>query len=74
MARITDWEIGAGVRPAIWDTSMFGHSTFSFGIEAGYRSINLDMRATAADQFISSNELELKARWEGAFFQVQASF
>jgi len=74
MARITDWEIGAGVRPSIWETSMFGHATFSFGIEAGYRSINLDMRATATDQFISSNELELKARWEGAFFQVQASF
>ena len=74
MARITEWEIGAGFRPAIWDTSMFGHSTFSFGIEAGYRSINLDMKATASDQFFSSNELELKARWEGAFFQVQASF
>ncbi len=72
MARITDWEIGAGVRPAIWETSMFGHSTFSFGIEAGYRSINLDMKATPTEIF--SNELELKARWDGAFFQVHASF
>jgi hypothetical protein len=74
MAKITEWEIGAGVRPAIWETSMFGHATFSFGIEAGYRSINLDMKAVAVDQFFTSNELELKARWEGAFFQVQASF
>ena len=74
MAKITDWEIGAGIRPSIWETSMFAHSTFSVGIEAGYRSINLDMKAIAVDQFLTSNELELKARWQGAFFQVQAFF
>jgi hypothetical protein len=85
MARITEWEIGAGVRPAIWETSMFGHATFSFGIEAGYRSINLDTKATAINQFVInaidgslwpvvSNDLELNARWGGPYFQVQASF
>ncbi len=47
MPKITDWEIGAGIRPSIWNTSMFAHSTFSVAIEAGYRSINLDMTATA---------------------------
>jgi hypothetical protein len=82
MAKITDWEIGAGIRPSIWDTSMFAHSTFSVAIEAGYRSINLDMTATAVPQFdangnpipITFPNLELKARWQGAFFQVEAFF
>ncbi len=74
MARITDWEIGAGFRPAIWETSMFAHSTFSFGVETGYRSINLDMRATATEAVFLSNEIEVKARWEGAYFQAQVFF
>ncbi len=68
MARITDWEIGAGVRPAIWSTSMFAHSTFSFGIEAGYRSINLDMRATATDQFIQQQRTRIKSSLGGRVF------
>ena len=85
MARITEWEIGAGFRPAIWETSMFGYSTFSFGIEAGYRSINLDMKATAISQLfvnaidgsivpVVNNELELNARWGGAYFAIEAYF
>jgi hypothetical protein len=73
MPRITDWEIGAGFRPAIWDTSMFAHSAFSVAIEAGYRSTNLDMSAIAVD-FALVPDLQLKARWQGAFFQVEAFF
>jgi hypothetical protein len=74
MPRITDWEIGAGIRPSIWDTSMFAHSTFSVAIEAGYRSINLDMNAIAVDSLGLLPDLQLKARWQGAFFQVEAFF
>ena len=73
MPKIVDWEIGIGLRPAIWDTSMFAHSAFSVAIEAGYRSINLDMNATAVDP-VAVNDLQLKARWQGAFFQVEAFF
>ena len=68
MPRIVDWEIGAGIRPSIWDTSMFAHSTFSVAIEAGYRSINLDMNAIAVDSLVPLPDLQLKARWQGAFF------
>ena len=83
MAKITDWEIGAGFRPAIWDTSMFGHSAFSVAIELGYRSINLDTVATWVPSINAItggrvnnpvNDLQLKARWQGAFFQVEAFF
>jgi hypothetical protein len=82
MPRITDWEIGAGIRPAIWDSSMFAHSAFSVAVEAGYRSINLETNATAVQQFDQNGNplpiffpnLELKARWQGAFFQVLAFF
>ena len=73
MPRITDWEIGAGIRPAIWDTSMFAHSAFSVAVEAGYRSVNLDMTAAAVDT-LPISELQLKARWQGAFFQVEVFF
>jgi len=73
--KITDWEIGVGIRPAIWDTSMFAHSAFSVAIEAGYRSINLDMNAIAENPNPNLiNDLQLKARWQGAFFQVEVFF
>ncbi len=41
-SKITDWEISGGLRPAVWDTSLYGHATFSFDIEAGFRSVSLD--------------------------------
>ena len=41
-SKITDWEISGGLRPAIWETSLYGHATFSFDIEAGFRSVSLD--------------------------------
>ncbi|MGB6066360.1 MAG: hypothetical protein WBG50_16275 [Desulfomonilaceae bacterium] len=58
-AKVTDWEISGGLRPAIWETSLYGHATFSFDIEAGYRSVNLDSNletmVTQPQPFIDPN-------------------
>jgi hypothetical protein len=79
--RITDWEISGGLRPAIWDTSLYGHSTFSFDIEAGYRSVNFDAnpQVTTGPPFppgppLPPSDISLKMRWQGAFFQVGMFF
>ena len=60
-ARMLEWEVMAGARPSVWDFSAFGHSTFSVGIEAGFRSVAID-----ADL---SKSASLKAQWQGPFFQ-----
>jgi hypothetical protein len=87
--KITDWEISGGLRPAVWDTSLYGHSTFSFDIEAGFRSVSLDANPqTNVNTFVIVNpatgeaspigtalaDLNLKARWQGAFLQVGVFF
>ncbi|MGA8831026.1 MAG: hypothetical protein WB554_05425 [Desulfomonilaceae bacterium] len=61
-ARIFEWEVMAGARPAIWDASAFGLTTFSFGIEAGFKSVTLD------SDF--SNSSSIHAVWQGPFFQA----
>lgn len=66
-ARITDWEIGGGLRPAVWETSFIGISTFSFGVEAGFRAFYLDFKEEKRD-------FQLKATWQGAFFRIGAYF
>lgn len=88
-SKITDWEISGGLRPAVWDTSLYGHSTFSFDIEAGFRSVSLDANPqtnvnTAVIQPgsdpvvilvpVPASDLNLKARWQGAFFQIGLFF
>jgi hypothetical protein len=59
--RMLEWEVMAGARPSVWDFSAFGHSTFSVGIEAGFRSVAID-----ADL---SKSASIKAQWQGPFFQ-----
>jgi hypothetical protein len=66
-ARITDWEIGGGLRPAIWETSFIGLSSFSIGVEAGFRALYLDFKEEKRD-------FQLKANWQGAFFSIGAYF
>jgi hypothetical protein len=66
-ARVTDWEIGGGIRPAVWETSFVGLSTFSVGVEAGFRSSYLDFKDDKRD-------FQLKAHWQGAFFRIGAYF
>ncbi|MFH0958005.1 MAG: hypothetical protein V1897_04800 [Pseudomonadota bacterium] len=60
--RILEWEVMVGARPSVWDFSAFGHSTFSAGIEAGFRSVTIDAALP--------NATSLKAQWQGPFFQV----
>ncbi len=90
-SKITDWEISGGLRPAVWETSLYGHATFSFDIEAGFRSVSLDANPQKTtpgnfittdqygNQFVNINDdgnpdVNLKARWQGAFFQVGMIF
>jgi hypothetical protein len=84
-SKITDWEISGGFRPAVWETSLYGHATFSFDIEAGFRSVNLDANPTTnvstsvfdaatGKSLVPPTDLSLKARWQGAFFQVGMFF
>ena len=62
-ARVTEWEVSAGLRPAVWHTSLYGFSTFSMGLEAGFRSTYLDMTLDDA-------KWAVKAHWQGLFVQV----
>jgi hypothetical protein len=73
-AKITEWEVSGGLRPAIWETSLLGHSTFSFSIEAGYRACYLTMHARPQRLLDLSDDTEanVTARWGGAF--IQATF
>ncbi|MGO9571345.1 MAG: hypothetical protein ACLP5H_27790 [Desulfomonilaceae bacterium] len=90
-SKITDWEISGGLRPAVWETSLYGHATFSFDIEAGFRSVSLDAnpQKTTPGNFITTDaygnqflniqddgnpDVNLKARWQGAFLQVGMFF
>lgn len=70
-SKVYDWEISGGVRPAIWDMSLYGHSTFSFGIEVGFRSVVLEMfpRETA-HPLGGDTDAKFKAHWQGFFGQV----
>ena len=71
-AKITEWEVSGGLRPAVWETSLFGHSTFSFGIEAGYRESYLTLHARPQRNFYinDDSEVNVTARWGGAFIQA----
>lgn len=76
--KLTDWEIAGGLRPSIWQTSLYGHTTFAFGVEAGFRSVQVDMDMTPTDVplglAITPSQINLKATWQGAFVQLGLSF
>lgn len=59
--KVTEWEVSGGLRPAVWSTSLWGHSTFSFGIEGGYRTTYFKM---------NKDDVSVSARWNGAFVQA----
>jgi len=67
-ANIFQWEASVGVRPSVWDASAFGLSTFSAGIEAGFKSVNLN--ASFPEWHYQTPSASVKAQWQGAFFQV----
>lgn len=62
-AKIVDWEVSGGMRPAVWDMSEFGLGTFSTAIELGYESRMLHVK-------MEDPTLELDAHWQGAFFRL----
>ena len=72
LAQIFEWEVMAGARPAVWDASFIGLTTFSFGIEAGFKSVTLnsDLSGSIADTTGISNSATVHAVWQGPFFQV----
>jgi hypothetical protein len=65
--RMLEWEVMAGARPSVWDFSAFGHSTFSVGIEAGFRSVAIDADVRSNDA--EEKSANIKAQWQGPFFQ-----
>ena len=69
-AKITDWEISGGLRPAIWETSLYGHSTFAVALNGGFRSVNLETDLLSGD----SRSAQLKARWQGAYIELGLAF
>jgi len=69
-ARITEWEISGGLRPAIWETSLYAHSTFSVGLSGGFKAVNLETEVISPD----GREAKLKARWQGAFIELGLAF
>ncbi len=72
LAQIFEWEVMAGARPAVWDASFIGLSTFSFGIEAGFKSVTLnsDMSGSMAAGSSFPGSATVHAVWQGPFFQV----
>ncbi|MGO8821098.1 MAG: hypothetical protein ACLQO6_07735 [Desulfomonilaceae bacterium] len=72
LAQIFEWEVMAGARPAIWDASAFGLTTFSFGIEAGFKSVTLnsDMSGSMAAGSSFPGPATVHAVWQGPFFQA----
>jgi hypothetical protein len=57
------FEGSAGLRPAIWETSLLGHSTFSFSIDVGYRMERMKT-------ILERQNVTFKAQWQGPFVQV----
>lgn len=66
-ARLTEWEVSAGFRPAIWEQSAFGHTTFSVSAQGGYKRVILDV-------FFEERDAELHAVWGGPFMQIGIHF
>jgi hypothetical protein len=75
-AKIMEWELSGGLRPPIWHTSLYGHATVSFSIEAGFRSTTLDVYARQSFNPVGGGleDTRLHAVWQGFFLQFGAAF
>jgi hypothetical protein len=76
-AKITDLEISAGLRPSIWQTSLYGHTTFAVDLEGGFRSVEMNFDATPSTVGVitpTPTQISVKARWQGAFVQLGVTF
>lgn len=67
-ARIYDFEISGGLRPSVWETSLYGYTTFATSVEAGFRWQRLDLSMDAEPT------VKIRARWQGAFLQLGIAF
>jgi hypothetical protein len=84
--RVFDWEVSAGIRPAVWNMSTFGLSSFSVGLEVGFRSQSIEANMQLENfswveggpppeipvSFKYSNTL--KAHWQGVFGQLSIAY
>lgn len=59
---LTDWEVSAGLRPSVWETSAYKFASFSLGVEGGYRSTSVDAEFTSS--------VSVKYKFGGPFIQV----
>lgn len=88
-AQITEFEVSAGLRPNIWDASLFGHTTFSVAVNAGFRWDRLVLKGdkrVAVPQgdrlfappegtyFLHPTEATLNATWQGGFIEAVLTF
>ncbi len=67
-ANLTDWEITAGLRPSVWDTSAYKFATFALAVELGFRSTYIDAELTNQAS-TSNNASNVKAKFSGPFVQ-----
>ena len=73
-ANITDWEVTAGLRPSVWETSAYKFATFSLAVEGGYRSTYVDAdlynqnKLNLDSNYVSASNV--KAKFSGAFIQM----
>ncbi len=70
--KLIDWEVSGGLRPSTWQTSLYGHTTFAFALEGGFRSVQYNMDMTPDTTGIP--QASLKAQWQGAFVQMGLHF
>lgn len=73
-AKVTDWEVSAGLRPSIWQTSLYAHTTFAVDLEGGFRSVEMNFDATPSTRGANVPSINIKARWQGAFVQLGLTF
>ncbi|MGC8660608.1 MAG: hypothetical protein ACP5U1_16190 [Desulfomonilaceae bacterium] len=74
-AKMFQWELMIGARPSVWNASPLGLSTFSAGIEAGFKQVTLN--ADMFGSFGASNATStppqtasVHAVWQGFFAQL----
>jgi hypothetical protein len=70
--KLVDWEVAGGLRPSIWQTSLYGHTTFAFSVEGGFRSLQINMDANP--DVSGNSQASIKSHWQGAFLQLGVSF
>ena len=74
-ANITDWEVSAGLRPSVWETSAYKFATFSLAAELGFRSTSVDADLVNNNKGVGlsadyASRANVKAKFSGPFIQM----